>query len=100
MTDKESVSRYNEYILRDRPTVEQNRFGESETETPYAVNCREHQLVFLTHVEYDCQMNDADDEWRCPRCRSTAVWDDDNYELFIFGEEDNDEDLEEDASAF
>lgn len=84
------TDRYNDYMKKDRPSLEQNRFGESDIETPFAVNCREHHLVFLTYVEYYCQMNDADSEWRCPRCNSTAIWDDDNYEEWVYGGGDDD----------
>ena len=55
---------------------------ESPTPTPYAVNCKEHGLVYLTEAEYDRQMMLPDSLWQCPRagCSHFATWDDENYE--------------------
>lgn len=54
--------------------------------TPWAIWCRDsdpefsHNLVYLTKDEYDRQMNAPDSLWKCPICRCSADWDDDNYE--------------------
>ena len=58
--------------------------------TPWAVICREtdyiddpelsHGLVYLTQEEYMRQLSVPDALWKCPICRCSAVWDDDNYE--------------------
>lgn len=56
--------------------------------TPYAVLCRVHGRVFLTHDEYQRQMQRAGDVWRCPlnHCGRAAEWDDDNYDRHVYGE--------------
>ena len=69
--------------------------GESTTETPYAVQCTGSSnphgatpcngggLIFLTHEEYDRQMDRPDSFWQCPRCGGVAWWSDDNYEKYL-----------------
>jgi hypothetical protein len=47
---------------------------------PYAVSCREHGLVYLTEAEYDAQMDDPDEEWRCPHCGRKSEWSDENFD--------------------
>ena len=56
--------------------------------TPWAVHCEGPfdmpgygcGLVYLTKQEYDRQMDAPDSLWKCPLCRYSAQWDDDNYE--------------------
>lgn len=48
--------------------------------TPYAVNCFVDGLVYLTQKEYDWQMDQPDDKWKCPICGRVAEWNDANYE--------------------
>lgn len=52
----------------------------STTPTPWAVNCRQHGLVYLTEAEYIRQMEDSDSLWKCPDCHEPAEWDDATYE--------------------
>jgi len=51
--------------------------------TPYAITCEEHGFVYLTKQEYDRQLSRPDDLWRCPVCRLTAFWSDENYDSFF-----------------
>ena len=58
--------------------------------TPYAVRCygtdvgvgvtEGHGLIYLTHNEYDRQMDHPDEMWKCPKCGAAVAWDDVNYE--------------------
>lgn len=50
--------------------------------TPWAVNCPNHGLTFLTQEEYDLQMSRPDDPWVCPICNVLSTWSDNNYETF------------------
>ncbi len=38
------------------------------------------ELIYLTPYEYKRQMQNANESWKCPRCGSRAIWDDENYE--------------------
>jgi hypothetical protein len=48
--------------------------------SPWAVICREHGLVYLTHEEYVLQMMAADSLWVCPICQRFAHWSDETWE--------------------
>jgi hypothetical protein len=48
--------------------------------TPWAVHCERHAFVCLTPEEYDEQMRNADDTWKCPICGAEAFWDDAHHE--------------------
>lgn len=52
-------------------------------ETPFAVTCRTHGLVYLTHAEYLAQLDDVGGLWRCPLDGTVAEWNDANYEARI-----------------
>jgi hypothetical protein len=52
-------------------------------QTPWAVKCRQHGKVFLNEHEYSAQLMLPDARWKCPFCRRTAEWDDDNYERYL-----------------
>lgn len=56
--------------------------------TPYAVICRTDGQVFLTEDEYARQMSRPDSLWACPKCGEPAAFDDDHYERYLDGEED------------
>lgn len=58
---------------------------ESREPTAFAVLCQDCGQVFLTAEEYERQMANANQTWRCPRCGQEADWDDANYELRGFG---------------
>ena len=60
--------------------------GTERQETPWAVTCDEHGLVFLTQEEYSKQMKVPSKTWRCPICREEAIWDDENYEKHLENE--------------
>jgi len=60
------------------PNIRYNRYR-----TPYAIICPEHELVYLTHEEYDNQLMKPDHYWICPLDNHRAVWDDENYELMM-----------------
>lgn len=53
----------------------------SNTPTPWAVYCQSYGCprwkgqVFLTHEEYQRQLSDPLDGWRCPECGDLAEWD-------------------------
>lgn len=57
--------------------------------TPYAVVCTDsdpelsHGLVYLTQEEYNRQLSATDSLWKCPICRCSAQWDDENYEQML-----------------
>lgn len=71
--------------------------GQSESATPYRVQCLVHGGVYLTHDEYIRQMEHPSKVWGCPApeaaggeggvailaCNRSAVWDDLNYESLI-----------------
>lgn len=61
-------------------------------ETPWAIRCGSHKLVYLDRRQYDEQMNRANSLWYCPispgMCES-VYWDNDNFERFV--EDDFDE---------
>lgn len=61
-------------------------------ETPWAVECNTHGLVFLTEEEYNYQMNRPNSTWYCPISPGlcNAYWSDDNYEKHM-GDQDGDE---------
>lgn len=48
--------------------------GGSMDEEYYAVKCPACGVVELSPDEFEEQMEDADDEWYCPRCLNDAVW--------------------------
>lgn len=54
--------------------------------TPWAIICKDdypdlsHGLVYLTKDEYERQLSAPHSLWKCPICRCSAQWDDDNYE--------------------
>jgi len=52
----------------------------SAVPTRYAVICQVHGRVYMTKEEYDRQIWDADDLWKCPECGSTATFDNENYD--------------------
>lgn len=52
----------------------------SEVPTPWAVICFRHGKVYLTANEYENQMLQADDCWRCPLCGHVSAFDDENYD--------------------
>jgi hypothetical protein len=54
----------------------------SNVDTPWAVNCPHHGLVFLSNHGYNKQMNHSNHTWRCPMCGEEAWWDDENYEKY------------------
>lgn len=58
--------------------------GESLEPTPYAIrcenNCNNGELIYLTSDEYDRQMKNPHDFWKCPRCRDCAWFNDENFE--------------------
>ena len=64
----------------------------SVTKTPWAIHCRTHGQVFLTHDEYGRQMRDMNSLWKCPICGHNSQWDDDNYDLFVETDEQTAED--------
>jgi hypothetical protein len=47
-----------------------------------AVICQNCGNVALTDEQYDYEMSRPDSLWICPICNSTAIWDDDNYDLY------------------
>ena len=53
--------------------------------------CRNGQPIELTEEEYHRQLFQPDDEWKCPRCRGNATWDDAAHERMYQqkGEPDN-----------
>lgn len=52
-----------------------------EQVTPYRVRCHDRcGFVYLSEAEYDRQMMSPDSLWKCPKCRSSATWDDAHYE--------------------
>lgn len=55
----------------------------SETKTPWAIKCLNHDKVFLTYEEYMFQLSRPDRFWECPICKDLAIWDDDNYENYL-----------------
>lgn len=58
----------------------------SHLRTPWAVFCIAHGQVFLTHHEYNRQMNHANAFWECPyaECDQRRVdWDDKNYDAAL-----------------
>jgi hypothetical protein len=73
--------------------------GESLHPTPYAVFCRYHGRVYLTHENYSEQMDDGNRRWLCPRmdvnplrfglCGAPSEFDDETYEdaMYSDGEE-------------
>jgi hypothetical protein len=63
--------------------------NQGSTATPWAVICRQHGKQFLTHEEYQYQMNRPDSLWMCPICGESAWWDDDNYEAYENQEEES-----------
>jgi hypothetical protein len=64
---------------------------EDSGKTPYRVRCHGGSVpeapacgfVNLSKDEYGYQMAKPDSVWSCPRCGSTATWDDDWYEGYI-----------------
>lgn len=54
----------------------------SDVPTPWKVICPVHDGVYLTRSEYQRQMMNPNDRWRCPvqRCNRVAEWDDLNYD--------------------
>lgn len=59
------------------------RDAHGNPETPWAIRCGAHGLVYLSKERYDKQMNQANHLWRCPIEWCDAYWDDDNYERFM-----------------
>lgn len=51
--------------------------------TPYAVDCRQCGLLYLTHHEYRRQLWQANARWVCPVCGGTASWSDEEHEAAI-----------------
>ena len=73
--------------MSTQPTVYPEVDKHGRLRTPWAVHCVEiddsslsHGLVYLTEAEYVHQMNNPDALWKCPICRYSASWDNDNYE--------------------
>lgn len=52
----------------------------------FAVDCPEHGKVYLTYSEYTAQMNSPNSLWKCPICDKISVWDDENYDDYIYAE--------------
>lgn len=46
----------------------------SATPTPHRIRCRRHGDVYLMPSEYERQMLNANDLWRCPHCGRPAEW--------------------------
>jgi predicted RNA-binding Zn-ribbon protein involved in translation (DUF1610 family) len=58
------------------------------TEGPYAVQCPNCGLQYLTLVQYTIQLRNADALWKCPKCGSDAFFDDENFEEYYANMED------------
>ena len=56
---------------------------ESIEPTPYATDCYDCGLVYMTQEWYRAQMSRPDSEWICARCGETAEWDDETHEKWI-----------------
>ena len=70
---------------------EEQQFAVSLKPTPYAVRCYIHGRVFLSHHEYNRQMNYANAGWVCPLCPEWQIgtsFDDDIHERAMELEED------------
>ena len=55
----------------------------SKDPTPYAVDCTNCGLVYMTEEFYSEQMMCPDSKWICPICGRISSWNDDNYESYL-----------------
>ena len=44
------------------------------------LKCPTHGSVYLSQKEYERQLNNVNDFWRCPKCNSHSIFDDEYFE--------------------